>query len=165
VSKPLHQVLAEYIEACGHAVTVVPFSENGDHHAVRFKSKGQRYQVNVYGDDPQFLHLTFSCKLPDSRPSDDNLRRIALEVQDTMKAVKLAFDGDAVVSQVEQFLSFESLDLIFWRCAGVAEAGAHEFFQRLGRASADLRADAHAAAQRFLSTVEPQADDQDAGNE
>ncbi|MFZ1123597.1 MAG: hypothetical protein WAN59_00460 [Candidatus Baltobacteraceae bacterium] len=157
MSTPLHQRLAEYIQTCGHTVTLLPFEGGEGHHAIRFQCKGQRYQVNVYGDDPHFLHMVYGCRLPASRPPEDDLRCIALGVQDEVKAVKFGFDGDIVLSQVEQFLVDGAFEPVFWRCAEVAEAGAREFFQRLPQAAVAALAEARAASERFLASVQSQA--------
>ncbi|MGP6157163.1 MAG: cyclin-dependent kinase inhibitor 3 family protein [Vulcanimicrobiaceae bacterium] len=165
MSKPLYTSLAEFIEGCGHAVTIVPFPDNANHHALRFMSKGQRFQVNVYGDDSGFLYVTFSCHLPEKRAAEDVLRRIALEVQGALKAVKISLDGELVVSAVEQLIVGDSFAPIFWRSADLAQGGARMFFERLGHAPAvDTQSEVQAAAQRFLSELgvpkpEPGPDD------
>jgi hypothetical protein len=163
VSKPLHQSLAEYIEGCGHAVTVVPFPESGIH-AINFRSRGERFQVNVSGDDPEFLHIIYRWRLPERRPSEDELRRIALEVQGVVKSAKVAVQGGVVTSQVEQIVNGESFQPIFWRCADLAQQGARKFYECLGCTPVDQQDEAHAAAQRFLSTLDLGASGKDAGD-
>jgi len=163
--------IAKFIEDSGHRATIVPADDSDTKYFVRFKSRGERFQVNVDTTDPGFLYVSAAYGFANKPEFDGRFWQMLIDVQRSVKAVKFSTERDLLVAGVEQFWDEAAgFEAIFWRCVDAVSHCAAECLRRFSApeyaaaatASATLPdpEEAQQAASRFLAEfASPQNDE------